>query len=567
MKYNLLRKISIQKRLIIVVTLFAVIFCAMSATQIYNMKQMNEDVDKVVNEGTHGIINAERANFYMHQIIINFYRATTGDEKFIQAMVDNCTYVTEALDEYEKTASTTENKELLVEVKTAFGEYENVIHKLAKELRGGMRDKQIIQFLNEQDTKTKADRVIRGIDHIVKYSEETANASKDIYFNKANNTIFIMIIAAICTLILSVYISFGVSLSIIVPLKELVKEIKKVEENLDMTYRFKDNCNDEIRLVKDVLNVFMEKYQNIMSHTNSNIKTNVEKFQKIICASEESIENVEEYVDSVILKVNHLGETTEIQLDKMKNICETSQVVATKSNSVADEVQSVTTYTNDVVKHVQSTLEFSKQVVLSSDEVSKNVETLSGKISNIQNFVDMITSIADQTNLLALNASIEAARAGEYGRGFAVVAEEIRKLAEETHKEAENVTNLSNDIIFELDNVNKVIVKNSDISQKTSEQSTLTREKMQEILISMESIMQTSKDMSFLVIKQAEANMNMEKFIRGTSEEMTSTVYSVNGITKEIEEVSAGEQEIIKASEDLMTTVNIMDKAMTEFKM
>ncbi|MCT4605436.1 MAG: methyl-accepting chemotaxis protein [Marinisporobacter sp.] len=567
MKYNLLRKISIQKRLLIVISLIAMIFCVMSASQIYNMKQMNKDVDKVVNEGTHGIINAEKANFYMHQIIINFYRSTTGDEKFIQAMVDNCTYVTQALDEYEKTAKTQKNKDLLMEVKTAFGEYEKVIHKLAKELRGGMRDKQIIQFLNEQDTKTKADRVIAGIDHIAKYSEETANSSKDIYFNKTKNTIFIMIMAAIGTLVLSVYISFGVSLSIIVPLKELVKEIKNVEENLDMTYRFKDDGNDEIGLVKDVLNVFMEKYQNIMSHTHSNIKTNVEKFQEIVCASEESIKNVEEYVDAVILKVNDLGETTEIQTDQMKNVCETSQVVATKSNAVAEEVQLVTTYTNDAVKHVQSTLEFSKQVVLSSDEVSKNVEILSGKISNIQKFVDMITSIADQTNLLALNASIEAARAGEYGRGFAVVAEEIRKLAEETHKEAENVTNLSNGIIFELQNVNKVIVKNSDISQRTSEQSTLTREKMQEILTAMESIMQTSKDMSSLVIKQVEANMNMEEFIRATTEEMTSTVSSVNGITEEIDKVSAGGQEIIKASEDLMKIVHTMDRAMTEFKM
>jgi hypothetical protein len=264
MKFKLLRKISIQKRLIIVVTLFAMIYCGMSAIQIYNMKQMNEDVDKVVNEGTYGILNAERANFYMHQIIINFYRSTTGDEKFIQAMVDNCGYVTESLKEYEKTANTKENKALLKEVTTAFKDYESVIQKLAKELRGGMRDKEIIKFLNQQNTKTKADRVIKGIDNIVKYSEKTATTNKDIYFRKIKSTIFIMIIAAIFTLVLSLYIGFGVSLSIIVPLKEVIKEIKKLGQNLDMTYRFKDDCKDEIGSVKNVLNVFLEKYDEIM---------------------------------------------------------------------------------------------------------------------------------------------------------------------------------------------------------------------------------------------------------------------------------------------------------------
>jgi hypothetical protein len=209
------------------------IFCATSAIQIYNMTQMNEDVNNVVNEGTNGILTAERANFYMHQIIINFYRSTTGDENFIQAMIDNCTYVTDALTDYEKTANTKENKILLTEVRASFADYEIVINKLAKELRGGKRDKEIIQFLNEQDTKTKANRVITGIDNIVKYSEETANSNKDIYFSKVKNTIYATLIVSILVLLLSIFVGFAVSLSIMFPLKKLVKEIKTVGENLD----------------------------------------------------------------------------------------------------------------------------------------------------------------------------------------------------------------------------------------------------------------------------------------------------------------------------------------------
>lgn len=65
--------------------------------------------------------------------------------------------------------------------------------------------------------------------------------------------------------------------------------------------------------------------------------------------------------------------------------------------------------------------------------------------AEVASLLGLIEDVADRTSLLAMNAAIEAARAGQAGRGFAIVSGEIRKLSEETNRQAARIASTIKD--------------------------------------------------------------------------------------------------------------------------
>jgi len=204
----------------------------------------------------------------------------------------------------------------------------------------------------------------------------------------------------------------------------------------------------------------------------------------------------------------------------------------------------------------------------SSARSAEVVKGLVARSKEIGQAATVITGIADQTNLLALNAAIEAARAGEHGRGFAVVAEEVRKLAEESKKAADQIAKLNDGVHTETAAAVKAIEENSLQSQggvQVINTMVLTAlEKAQQAAKQTETaaectMLRTKRQLEFAgqVCSAMSSIASASEEASATTEEFSSSIEEINA---SVEESTSGARElacVVKQLNELIRHYNV----------
>jgi methyl-accepting chemotaxis protein len=188
----------------------------------------------------------------------------------------------------------------------------------------------------------------------------------------------------------------------------------------------------------------------------------------------------------------------------------------------------------------------------SIERIAKQTNLTNISAQNIQKAVGLIQSIAEETDLLSLNASIEAARAGDAGRGFAVVAEEIRKLADQSRRSANEIEDIIKKLLFESNTTVEVMkeVKTNIATQQeriseTKDRFTSVGEGIQASLANVDGISSKVSD-----LEQSKVVVL----------DVISTLSSIS------EENAAVTQETSASTEELNTTVTKLSQSSIELK-
>lgn len=278
-------------------------------------------------------------------------------------------------------------------------------------------------------------------DHVAKTEGRLQTIGDEVYKIRFSQTFFLLPLTIVGMFLIFLYFYWRV----VRPVSDLERQVSRVEQFDLRLEEVHVHQKDEIGRLAGHFQGMVQHMRHLLERiTNVSRQVN-ETSERLAAIMEENVKANEQVLETVNRVAGGAEQSAAMTADSARAVDDLAQGVqriaeiSTVTYDASMETEKAAERGNEALRQVTAQMNAIQDVM---QDLNRAVGLLGQRSKEIDKAVHVIADIAAQTNLLALNASIEAARAGDMGRGFAVVAAEIRQLAEESRRSAEEIAQL-----------------------------------------------------------------------------------------------------------------------------
>ncbi|MEK5492456.1 methyl-accepting chemotaxis protein [Paenibacillus sp. FSL R7-0297] len=268
--------------------------------------------------------------------------------------------------------------------------------------------------------------------------------------DEIRNTTLVIILSFIVVAMLAAY--FFTTRNIVNPIKKLERAMGLAGDG-DLTVHTSIRSGDELQTLSESFNTMIDKQEAIIEKVRAGSVSLTSMSEEMAASSEEISASIQEISSSTQEIASGAENNNQSVINASQVLVQLSslvQLAQSKASATSGNADNTNQAAQEGRARVISTVQAMDTIHSSTKETEELLLTVSGLSEKVSTMIGTINKIAQQTNLLALNAAIEAARAGEHGLGFSVVAGEVRKLSDETHTQAGEITGLVSEMVSRI---------------------------------------------------------------------------------------------------------------------